>query len=230
MKRLSVLVFALAGMIFLALPVTTNSSVTAGRVEFSFNSPDVDVTLYGDMNDMEGETMLWSDDDGYFYLDYTLQKGEYEYYVTRGGDAVNIMFYIEEDIEPKPDYYVDDGYSGLNAVIILDSKTDVRFTYTPPDVWDCFDPELDNDSDSDDVSVIIVAPGMDNKEYKLDFIASEDRYSKMIKLTSGYCEFYYSLAGDAINNMRKYDGMFEPAQDGYVDDGYGGFNAIVKVD
>ncbi len=230
MKRFTLLIAVLVGLIMVSIPVGMNSSVSSGRVTFTFQAPDVDVELVGDMNDWDGETMLWSDDDGYFYLEYTLAPGDYEFYLNRGGDAVNVMYYIEEDIEPKPDYYVDDGYSGLNAVVKVETRTKVRFTYTPPDVWDCFDSELDNSTDSDDLELVIVKPGSSNSDYPMSFDSGNNSYSTTVRLDDGYAEFYFNIADDPINNMRKYDGLFEPEEDGYIDDGYGGYNAIVKVD
>lgn len=115
----------IAAIIFLALPVVSESSVNAGRVTFEFWPDDSDWDYCGDemyvylsywSETEDGYVQLYFDPkDQYFYRSVQLKRGYCEFYFSVCEEPLDSMKNYEDWFSPTADHYVDDGYGGYNA-------------------------------------------------------------------------------------------------------------------
>ncbi len=203
---------------------------------------DIDVTITGDMNDWDSEALQWDPQNGYWYITYNLDEGDYEFYFSLCGDAIDNMKYFARWYEPSADKYVDDGSGGYNAVISVHddghfytrntggsssysgNRHAVVFRYYPSE-----DDLATYGGEAEDLNLEVTGDMNDWSSEEMTWNASLGCFEKTFDLSEGDYEFYFIIDGDAIDNMKWYARNFEPPADEYVDDGYGGYNAVVEV-
>lgn len=99
------------------------------------------------------------------------------------------------------------------------AKTGITFKYTPLDATQ--NPEMK-------VAVNIVS---DEQQYDMTR-GGNGSFETTIDVKGTACEFFFFISDptsgemEAIGDMRDYDGQFEPSADYYVDDAFGGFDAL----
>jgi hypothetical protein len=100
----------------------------AGDITFVYYpSPGEDlasVSVAGTMNDWNPGNADWQmelQDDGSYALTAALEPGEYLYkFVFDGGNWPGSMLDLYDVIGPEPSNFVDDGFGGRNAVLVLE--------------------------------------------------------------------------------------------------------------
>lgn len=202
---------------------------------------DLQVEITGDMNDWDSTKMAWDAEEECYKITYYLDKGDYEFYFLICDDAIDNMKYFSRWFEPSADYYTDDGYGGFNAVItVMDDghfytraprsgtssggDYDVVFRYYPS-----AEDEDASGVEAGDMSIEITGDMNDWTSEAMDWNGNLECFEKTFSLSEGDYEFYFIVNGDAIDNMKWQARNFEPPADEYVDDGYGGFNAVIQV-
>lgn len=107
---------------------TTAGSIKAGKIKFTFNANEYggasSVNLVGSFNGWNptdpNYTMEDPDGDGVFEIEVEWDPGKYIYKYYIDGNWPKDMSELEQYISPKPNEYVDDGFGGKNAVLVVE--------------------------------------------------------------------------------------------------------------
>ncbi|MGC8964177.1 MAG: glycogen-binding domain-containing protein [Brevinematia bacterium] len=102
--------------------------VKAGAIKFTFNAKEYggasSVNLVGSFNGWNptdpNYTMEDPDGDGIFEITVEWDPGKYIYKYYIDGNWPKDMSELEQYISPKPAEYVDDGFGGKNAVLVVE--------------------------------------------------------------------------------------------------------------
>ncbi|MCX8029499.1 MAG: glycogen-binding domain-containing protein [Brevinematales bacterium] len=107
---------------------TGEGKIKAGKIVFSFNSSEYggasSVNLVGSFNGWNptdpNYAMEDPDGDGIFEIEVEWDSGKYLYKYYIDGNWPKDMSELEQYISPKPTEYVDDGFGGKNAVLVVE--------------------------------------------------------------------------------------------------------------
>ncbi|MCS7298778.1 MAG: glycogen-binding domain-containing protein [Spirochaetia bacterium] len=102
--------------------------VKAGKIVFSFNANEYggasSVNLVGSFNGWNptdpNYAMEDPDGDGIFEIEVEWDSGKYIYKYYIDGNWPKDMSELEQYLSPKPNEYVDDGFGGKNAVLVVE--------------------------------------------------------------------------------------------------------------
>lgn len=106
----------------------TSGAVKAGKIKFTFDSNEYggasSVNLVGSFNGWNptdpNYAMEDPDGDGIFEIEVEWEPGKYTYKYYIDGNWPKDMSELEQYISPKPSEYVDDGFGGKNAVLVVE--------------------------------------------------------------------------------------------------------------
>jgi hypothetical protein len=105
-----------------------SGAVKAGKIKFTFNANEYggasSVNLVGSFNGWNptdpNYAMEDPDGDGIFEIEVEWESGKYLYKYYIDGNWPKDMSELEQYISPKPTEYVDDGFGGKNAVLVVE--------------------------------------------------------------------------------------------------------------
>ncbi|MEM0374650.1 MAG: glycogen-binding domain-containing protein [Sulfolobales archaeon] len=108
--------------------VAKAGSIKAGKIKFTFDSNEYggasSVNLVGSFNGWNptdpNYAMEDPDGDGIFEIEVEWDAGKYLYKYYIDGNWPKDMSELEQYISPKPTEYVDDGFGGRNAVLVVE--------------------------------------------------------------------------------------------------------------
>ncbi len=103
-------------------------AVKAGKIVFKFNANEYggasSVNLVGSFNGWNptdpNYAMEDPDGDGIFEIEVEWDAGKYVYKYYIDGNWPKDMSELEQYLSPKPNEYVDDGFGGKNAVLVVE--------------------------------------------------------------------------------------------------------------
>ena len=107
--------------------VATSGVIKAGVIKFTFDANEYggasSVNLVGSFNGWNptdpNYAMEDPDGDGIFEIEVEWDAGKYLYKYYIDGNWPKDMSELEQYISPKPSEYVDDGFGGKNAVLVV---------------------------------------------------------------------------------------------------------------
>ncbi len=168
----------------------------------------------------EGQFPMERKADGSYETTLELDGSVCEYFFFVNDEAIGDMRNFEGQFSPEADYYVDDGFGGFNALRVLKKDEAVRkiqFVYKPvDDDW--------SQCEDDNMEVEVWINNMDY--FKMDYDENEEVFKKTVDVRGNCFEFYFSICGYPVPDMRTRSGNFQPAVKYYSADSFGGYNAL----
>lgn len=185
-----------------------------------------DVLIY--INDGEGNNSydyyeMKDKDDSFTY--HLMQSGPIEYFFEINGQQVSSMRELDGFFGPV-DYYASDGLGGFNALYLPNKKeksTTFDFVYTPLSE----DLRFAGVRSFEEMLVDLYIYDEEITNYTAyPMVYSDGVYSVSVKLENNTVEYYLSLNGNIPADMHEWAGQMEPRPEFFVDDGFGGLNAL----
>lgn len=181
-------------------------------------SPDMKAAI--NIVNEEGQYSMTKKADGSFEAEVSVTADYCVFFLFVDDKAVGNMKNYDGQFEPAADYYVDDGFGGLNALTLIrksEAMHRIDFVYkVSDDDWQYCE---------DDNMKVEVRVGQEI--YPMDYDENAGVFKKTVEVRGNSVEYYFNVCDQPIADMRTRNDNVQPVPQYYCTDGFGGFNALV---